>query len=772
MATSVSKTSEEVYSLAEPSADEYAGKTVESPAIRRPGRLKAEEVAAAESVETPQAAAENTPGQSGGGGGGGGAVPAPRERSRGWLSRILLKKPPAPAEEQAQSDEPAAASSEAGTGDQARSANADAGATKPAPKRLRKRSARWGIPAWGVSVLVHGVILGLLGAATLHEQIRAKLIKLNSSMLKDPSESAAELTKIYADPSDSPRDKAVGDEFGDPGPGAPSQPPAGLALSGGGLASPSATPRVSAVGKVGARGGSGAGAGSGLSNLKVISQVSGLSLLPAMPGKDLSGGGKIAGDVTFESGEIGQALDQLAREILRNLNEHKITVVWLFDESESMQDDQKIIKQKFNKVADVLKSHVDSDRKSVGALTHVVAGFGKDVHFPLAKPTSDISVIGKAIDRLRIDETGIENTCSAIQQVMNRYGNLITKDRRLLIVLVTDESGDDGAGVEEARQMVVSRRTPVYILGRQALFGYPFLLFEYVDPITKDVFWPTIRRGPETAGLEVLQWDGLQNRIDELPSGFAPYELARLAKESGGIYFLLPSEETLRIHKREKAYSIKSMKEYIPDYESRLAYEQKLEKSRLRRTLHEIIEATRSGDFNYRLAFPVLPNDLVASASAELPKVKERLAKLLSYEDALRKLAVDRDRETDKRWKASYDLTLAQVVAYEIVAYEYGACLEELIKKRPKPSELPNPKLSVEWRLGHSKKPMAPKTQTEKKYVEAERLAKLVIERHPNTPWSDLAQMELDRGFSVGYGEAKWRPSPSKAERAKFVPKY
>ena len=110
---------------------------------------------------------------------------------------------------------------------------------------------------------------------------------------------------------------------------------------------------------------------------------------------------------------------------------------------------------------------------------------------------------------------------------------------------------------------------PIYVIGRQSLFGYERAHLRYVDPVTKDVYWPTIRRGPETADIELLQWDGLHDRWDEQPSGFAPYELARLAKDSGGIYFLLPSEENMRVRQREKAYSIATLKEYVPDYDSR-----------------------------------------------------------------------------------------------------------------------------------------------------------------------------------------------------------
>ena len=118
----------------------------------------------------------------------------------------------------------------------------------------------------------------------------------------------------------------------------------------------------------------------------------------------------------------------------------------------------------------------------------------------------------------------------AIQEVIGRYAGLIRKDRRLLIVLVTDESGDDGGKIEEARQAAVSRGVPIYVIGRQSLFGYDRAHLRYIDPVTKDEYWPAVRRGPETADIEMLQWDGLHVRWDEQPSGFAPYELARLPR--------------------------------------------------------------------------------------------------------------------------------------------------------------------------------------------------------------------------------------------------
>ena len=658
--------------------------------------------------------------------------------------------PAAPGPEAAPKPEPAAAGK----------AKKEKEAAEAAPKlkrKVRRVRRKWDAPAWVVSAAVHIGILVTLGLITFRDEIKSKILNLNSSLVPLSKGGEEELTAIYADPSNAPRDQAVGDTNA-------TTPGGGGGLGTGvGTGPPSATPVVGGRGSGTAR----VGEGTSLPSVKVVGALSGLAMLPAAPGRDLGGGGMIAGDVMFDAQGVGPALDQIAREILRHLQQHKLTVVWLFDESESMKDDQKAIRAKFARVADELRVNVNPKQKDQ-PLTHAVVGFGGDVHLELEKPTANIDQIGRAIDHLRVEPSGTENTMTAVRRVIEHYNLLIRKDHKLLIVLVTDESGDDGGYVEEARQAAVSKGVPIYVIGRQSLFGYPFARILYVDPVTKDHYWPLIRRGPETADLEQLQWDGLHERWDEQPSGFAPYELARLAKDSGGIYFLLPSEENMRVRQREKAYSITTLKEYVPAYESRALYNEKRARSDLRRTLSEIIIATKN--FPFRRNYSVFPQEMAQQAAEEYPKVEEKLKILIGIEARLRALKKVRDREPEKRWQAHYDLMLAQIVAYQIQAYEFRACLKEMVARPPTPSRMPSPEMHVEWHLDHAKEPKAPKSETEKKYAEATKLIQEVIANHPKTPWADLAQDELNRGFSVHRYE--WRASPKYGERSKFVPKY
>ena len=175
----------------------------------------------------------------------------------------------------------------------------------------------------------------------------------------------------------------------------------------------------------------------------------------------------------------------------------------------------------------------------------------------------------------------------------------------------------------------------------------------------------------------------------------------------------------MRLHQREKAL-------LDPDAEgirARLRHPRRLprqaEPSELRRTLHDIISDDQ-GDLVPRRLPDLSPTEFVPAAAEAIQacdRAAQHPARCRSGSSQLQKL---RDREPDKRWQAHYDLMLAQIVAYQIKAYEYRACLEEMVKKQPSPSSMPSADLDVWWGLDHSNEPKAPKEQTAKKYAEAD----------------------------------------------------
>ncbi len=242
------------------------------------------------------------------------------------------------------------------------------------PKRRARIRLRHLLPAWSVSLLVHIVILSALAAATFSAQDKDKKAVNFDSALAGYRQGEPEDLNVWADPANIPREDAIGKEHGGGSPPemiemAGESAGDGDSGDGGGMVvaaafgsgAPTQTPRFRGTGK------GGINESNSLPNLKIEGMHgSPLNQLPSAPAADLYGGGRIGGDPTFDVQGIGPALDQLAREILRHLKDHKITVVWLFDESQSMQDDQRSIAEKFDRVSSELKKNIEPGKKSAG----------------------------------------------------------------------------------------------------------------------------------------------------------------------------------------------------------------------------------------------------------------------------------------------------------------------------------------------------------------------------------------------------------------------
>ena len=218
-----------------------------------------------------------------------------------------------------------------------------AGPTWPVAARPT-RSLRRELPAWMFSVAVHGGLLFLLALATLAPQASRAVAEIHSAMV-DTSISASqaeELLNIAADPTNIERDLASAELYHH---ARPQRRPDRRRHA---LRHPRHDHDH--------RDGRGVGERTSLPSLDVVAPLSGSALKPptTMLNREIGRGmgGLVAGNVTEIAEDIGQALDQLAREILRHVEQHKITVVWLFDESGSMKDDQQAIKDKFDRVTE------------------------------------------------------------------------------------------------------------------------------------------------------------------------------------------------------------------------------------------------------------------------------------------------------------------------------------------------------------------------------------------------------------------------------------
>ena len=158
-------------------------------------------------------------------------------------------------------------------------------------------------------------------------------------------------------------------------------------------------------------------------------------------------------------------------------------------------------------------------------------------------PTDDLEEIKKAIHDIPVDESGIELTFTAVAEAARKYQKFRTGNprRNVMLIVVTDEAGNDEDRQEAAIDICKRYAMPVYVIGVPAPFGQRQAFVHYVDPDPKYAASDLpVDQGPESAMPENVQLGFSGRDFDPrvaIDSGFGPYGLTRLCVATHGIYF-------------------------------------------------------------------------------------------------------------------------------------------------------------------------------------------------------------------------------------------
>ncbi len=502
-------------------------------------------------------------------------------------------------------------------------------------------------------------------------------------------------------------------------------------------------------------------------------------------------------EVTGEVGAVvegyGAALDRLSRELIRLLRSEKLLVVWMFDESESMKDDQVEIKSRLKRVYEELHL-VETDEAVAGGkkkklqdvLLTAITSFGEIPHKQTPTPTGNPNELMAAIDKIPIEKNGTENLCSSIIQVIKEYKLMASRaKRKLVIVVVSDESGDDGHLVEEAVQEARSAKAPIYIMGREAVFGSLYAHVKWKQPVTGHVFYLPIRRGPETPFAEELQYGGFRRRRDSQMSGFGPYEQVRLCMMTNGIFFQLPGEQENLNDLDDRESAMLNLREYLPDLSSRGIYQGHRDSSPFRKAIWDVIVMLNPYDPNAKgleLPDPEETRERFnTDPSNYLPKVQQRLSQITAILGVMQQARLHlarvkslRDSEPSRRWRANYDLISAQLLWYQVRLFEYAIGLEQF-SRLGVPSKLQQNPNHNRWYIRENPSAFVMPDAVQQKLlgVTPEELQKAydqaiaglqkVQVEHADSPWAWRAEWEMKRKSGVQFNTYyQSPPKPSK----------
>ncbi len=525
--------------------------------------------------------------------------------------------------------------------------------------------------------------------------------------------------------------------------------------------------------------------------LAVAPEISDFSVVPSVTDLAPSEVGEIEINEVFETargiqfdnlpvkGHVGEgtagatgAVDRLTHEILLSLEERKTLVVWLFDQSPSMLKQRQEVHDRFDRIYEELGvieaagNEAFAQYEDKPLLTSIVS-FGDRVSLVMKQPTDNLAEIKEGVKNINLDDTGTERVFSAIYMAANQFKGLRVPDkktgepeRNVLLVVFTDEAGEDQNGLDQTVKMCRRYEMPVHVVGVPAPFGRKETMVKWIDPDPKfdqTPGWGRVDQGPESFLPEriKLSFEGTARdvrREERIDSGFGPFALTRLCYETGGIYFAVhPNRSVTKSVSRRDTAAYSShltqffdpgvMRKYRPDYVSKDEYLRRLAGNKARTALVQAAKMSwltpmESPQTSFRKQDEATFTNLLTDAQKQAAKLEPKLASLF---EMLKLGEKDRGKEVSPRWQAGYDLAIGRVLATKVRTESYNQMLATA-KRGLKPK---NPKANMfelvpadEITTGSSMKKAANKA---KEYLHR------VVDDHAGTPWAYLAEKELER---------------------------
>lgn len=473
---------------------------------------------------------------------------------------------------------------------------------------------------------------------------------------------------------------------------------------------------------------------------------------------NISGMGSAIGKGVSNQSSSEGALDRLTVEIISSAEQRKTNVIWLLDSSISLSYQRKIISERFDKILQELNfAHTRFP------IEHGIYSFGQSCVQITENLTNDAKLLKNAVNSIVIDNSGIENTFSAIGQVCKTQ----SKNRaRLIIVVFTDEVGDDIQHFDSVSFLIRSKGTMLYVVGNPSPFGKNLTQFKFIDfdpNYDQSERWVEIQQGPESLHNIILDIKTLPIDKETLDSGFGPFALSKLCLDTGGLYFSVhPNRNSSKVEKHQISplssyisyfFDNNIMLKYKPDYRSIALQNKEAQSNIAKKALIQACSIPLIIDGKQMLQFKAFNESLFISelndaqkfAAKIEPKINEIYNILLKGETAYETL--------DSRWKASYALAMGRILSTKCRIEGYNIILAEAktgLKKKDKKSNT--------WTLVQSKDFNIKNSSIKKHYELSRKYLLFVIDNYPNTPWALIANEEISTPIGYAWHEEYQEP--------------
>lgn len=435
---------------------------------------------------------------------------------------------------------------------------------------------------------------------------------------------------------------------------------------------------------------------------------------------------------------------------------NRTVVVWLFDVSKSATEIRGKIVAGLRSVPKV------SDDKMFESL--VVTYSDGPISVISESPTKDFAKLSEQLSSIMEANTEGEKTFAAVNETAVKFGPLRRIDRKsLIVVLITDEAGDDAQAtassgksqLDAAIDNLKKFSIPLFVIGNPSPFGRAV---DAPEASTKELTY-----GPESVFAERVNigtFDG-STELDRFDSGFGPWALERLCRQSGGRFLAdRPDSRSVRMISRMQSnwptvmseqFNDSIMSRYKPFYGTYEEYKADLQTNKAKLALHNAAklpntQVYRIQNYEFGAGNEAQLVREINSAQRTPAVIRPGLEKL--YE-ILKEGEGDRESLISKRWQASYDLAYGRVLANYVRVVVLNTMLAEMKggKTFTNPSNnrwVLEPSEAVS--TGSGDKRLAEKA---KKFLDR------VVAEHPGTPWAKIAEKELESPLGWKWTEAQ-----------------
>ena len=466
-----------------------------------------------------------------------------------------------------------------------------------------------------------------------------------------------------------------------------------------------------------------------------------------------------------ETGATG-AVDRLTLEIAASLEQRSTVVCWVFDQSVSLAGQRKEIASRLERVFDELGL---TSTAQANELFNLVYAYGKQVTPVIDKPTREVSEVVSAITRIPIDESGIENTFTAIAEAAKKAKQIRlsgSERRNVMIINFTDEVGNDQQYADAVATFCRAQAMRVFVVGVPAPFGRRDVKMKFVefDPkYAADEQWAVVEQGPESLYPEFVDVRPKNSPDEPIDSGFGPFSLSKLCAETGGIYFAVHANRGARGRVSDSAtaamssqlryfFDSKVMRDYRPDYLPQAQVDKMLAANKAKASLVAAAKAAQVTPMEApTMRFPREDDGKLAQLLGEAQKKAAVLEpKIDALYGTLAAGVPDRAKiaPEEKRWQAGFDLALGRVLAVKVRTNAYNIMLAQAKAGM----KFKNPKNDT-WILNPSDDVSQVGSQTERLAKQADEVLRRVVSEHPGTPWAQMAAEELRSPLGYSWEE-------------------